>query len=307
MFIARLGVAFISWTDMMMSCKKGLVLCFGTLLVSVLIAFVVSTSRRRHQHSASYEQSGIRAGGEQPATSLEQQQKLSTSNVKWIHDEGHICLRPDSVQFLETDHDTIHVQEIIGSKTYSYEMVNTEQLYKDAAEKPESIEALDTTCIDNLVGVKYNCVVQDTDEDMNDIFEMEANLVHKEADGTSTWKVGEWTVNADQNLVPRSLSSPPDIFEDEEGEAVTDDDTMMEKPSEDYLEIGLIFIGMFDETRALICSLVSGEDKTKYLFCLVYYIIEAVLIILIYYALNSKTKITFCFLFRVILKKKILR
>lgn len=50
-----------------------------------------------------------------------------------------------------------------------------------------------------------------------------------------------------------------------EGEASTDE-AIEGKPSEEYIELGYIFIGMFDETRALLCSLISGEDKDTYLF-----------------------------------------
>lgn len=55
--------------------------------------------------------------------------------------------------------------------------------------------------------------------------------------------------------------------EDEiEDEQIGENQSREGQPSDDYLEIGIVFIGIFDETRALICSLVSGEDKSKYLF-----------------------------------------
>lgn len=143
--------------------------------------------------------------------------RLVTNNVKWIHDEGHICVRPYGVQFVEYDKDVVTVQEIINNKIYTYAMVHTDFLYQEVADLgPDKIESVDTKWIDNLVGYKYDCVVEsidinDSDEDMmNDLFQDKAEMVSRNrADQSTTWKVGAWTIQADANLRPVFLSNPP--------------------------------------------------------------------------------------------------
>lgn len=158
----------------------------------------------------------------------QQQQQLSIHNMKWYHSEGHVCLRPPlGVQFIEYERDTVTVQEIIGDKVYMYSMVNTDFLYKEVADlgaglqggsiSSSEIEAVDITWIDGLVGIKYNCVVEPLeDKEMNDLFDNKAVLVDQNLAGGSTWKVGAWKIQADANLVPLSLSSPPADDDDDE-------------------------------------------------------------------------------------------
>uniref|UniRef100_A0A7S3LAV5 Uncharacterized protein n=1 Tax=Amphora coffeiformis TaxID=265554 RepID=A0A7S3LAV5_9STRA len=139
---------------------------------------------------------------------------LVTDNVLWIHDEGHVCLQGDAVQFWShSEGDAVIVQEVIGNEMYTYERINTDALYAEARAllDKSSVEGADTLWIDALVGVKYNCVMETLDEEMDVTSPI---LLERHQDESSTWQVGPWQVQADSNMVPRSLSTHPD--EDDE-------------------------------------------------------------------------------------------
>ena len=150
---------------------------------------------------------------------------LMTENMLWTHSEGHVCLQGDAVQFWShSEADVIVVQEVIGTEMYTYERINTDALYAEVhALRDESVEGSDNSWIDALAGVKYNCVVDTLDEEMD--VTSPALLEHYQ-DGSSTWQVGAWHVQADSNLVPRYLSTPPDEDDDDDFDlAITGVDT----------------------------------------------------------------------------------
>jgi hypothetical protein len=134
------------------------------------------------------------------------------------------------IQFKTIDAETIVLQERIGSAQYTYEMVNTDALYREAAELDGggTVEGIDEAWIDALVGVKYNCIVEENVAEDSDPAPV---LLEKRDDGSSTWRVGGWIIEADQDLVPRALRPLDDDDDDDDdgddpgGEQGGDDDS----------------------------------------------------------------------------------
>lgn len=74
----------------------------------------------------------------------------------------------------------------------------------------------------------------------------------------------------DDSLFQEEISQEPELIniksDDEEPVEETFQDAIKEPISDDFLEMGKMFIGFVDESRAIGASLISGEPKEKYLF-----------------------------------------
>lgn len=117
------------------------------------------------------------------------------------------------------DGDTIFVQEGIGDKMYSYQMVHSDVViaeinaYKNQRDKGETEgpsildteEMTDMSWVRKLRGVKYGCEVSELDDPLDT-----KNVVLQEEheDGTSTWIVdNKWSVDVSSELIPWQLAA----------------------------------------------------------------------------------------------------
>jgi len=115
----------------------------------------------------------------------------STEGVKWSHENGDICMRGEDFLSRTFADGNIFVQSLIGGKMYSYQLTDTDALYRDTANGPPSdlsYEAVtDNSWIAELEGVKTECTVEDITNG-----------------GLSP---DQWTVVVDANNNPTEISS----------------------------------------------------------------------------------------------------
>jgi hypothetical protein len=136
---------------------------------------------------------------------------LDTDGHCWIHENGKFCFQGEHFQSVTIDNDEIFVEEIFNQKKYSYSLQNVEKLRSDYQSIPSSrnrrlAHAIsDTSWLDALEGVKYDCHIEDFDGSFH---ANDKELLSMNGDSSSFWRLNDWIISVDSNLIPITIFTP---------------------------------------------------------------------------------------------------
>lgn len=137
------------------------------------------------------------------------------NGVCWVHRNGEICMQNGSIRFITYDEDVANIQEIINGMVYTYNKIVTKSVrlsFEFYAQKNQTTESVDMMksigeqWIEPLEKVKYNCRVGNSTDEITPIDLNDMALIEIYHDRSSLWKMAEWIVNVDRDMVPISIS-----------------------------------------------------------------------------------------------------
>lgn len=134
----------------------------------------------------------------------------------WIHEDGKFCFQGSTFQSVSMMGNEILFEEFLDDgKKYSYTMQNKQKLHDDiqsslseVGNQKLALALSNLSLLDSPEKVKYDCQVEDVGD-----FRFNAgnkDRLETNGDGSSSWKLNDWTVAVDSDMIPITISYPRD-------------------------------------------------------------------------------------------------